>query len=354
VRVSVVVLAHNRLAMTRRCLRALAAALDGTDHEVLCVDNASDEDMRILGDDGLAFARASLERNQDNLAFSTANNRAALRATGDWLLFLNNDVEVAVGSIRALHAFIGTHPEAGVCGARLVYPDSHRLQHAGMEQMLWGPVSNFGVGAATSDERFRHDAERFAVTGAMLCIRRDLFEEVGGFDEAYRWGFEDVDLCLKARRRGRQVWYVAAAEGVHFESATLRERRRPADFAHNYRLYRSRWDPVLVPAERAYLQRMTAAGIRRVVVFGTGAAGQALCLALEGGGIGIAAFTSTARHVSEVCGHPVIPLQDLARVSYDRLIVGSQYYFELEQEIRRGDPQGTPLFPALTSWDCRA
>lgn len=346
-RLSVIILAHNQLAMTRQCLRALAAAITGTEHEVFCVDNGSVEDLAALADEGSRFQRFGLVRNGRNDTFSVANNRAARSAGGEWLLFLNNDVTVRPDCITALLAFADRHPEAGVCGGRLIYPDGMRLQHAGMEQMLWGVVSNYGVGAAVSDGRFRVDAERFAVTGAMLCIRRELFEKVGGFGEEYSWGYEDVDLCLKARARSFRVYYVAGAEGVHHESATLNSRRRVADVDRNYRAYRRRWDPILTPAERRYLHELVRTGMRRVVVFGTGAAGQALCRTLQRGDVEVAAFTATAPDVAEVCGRPVVALSHLARLSYDRLVVGSQFFFEVEKGLRRYDPQGDPVFPRV-------
>jgi len=348
-RLSVVVLAHNQSQMTRRCLQALAAALDGTDHEVLCVDNASTEDLGPLRDEGTAFRRFALTRNNENLSFSSANNHAASSAAGDWLLFLNNDVEVGPSSIRALAEFVERHPEARVCGGRLIYPGGQRLQHAGIEQMLWGLVSNYGVGASTSDDRFRHDTERFAVTGAMLCIRRDVFERVGGFDESYAWGYEDVDLCLRARAAGLRVHYVAAAEGVHCESTTLRTKRRSADVDENYRVYRRKWDHILKPAESRYLGWMESSGIRRVVVFGTGSAGKALCETLDRAGVTVAGFTATAPDVAELRGRPVVPLAEVARLSHDRLVVGTQLYFEIEGLIRAADPAREPLFPVLRS-----
>jgi GT2 family glycosyltransferase len=347
-RLSVIILAHNQLALTRRCLRALAIALEGIDHEVYCVDNASSDDVSTLADEGVSFARFVLRRNAENRPFSLANNQVALEATGEWVLFLNNDVEVGPASLRVLLDHLEQHPETGVAGGRLVYPDSNRLQHAGMEQMLWGLASNFGVGAARNDRRFCTDTARFAVTGAMLCVRRRLFAEVGGFEETFTWGYEDVDLCLKVRSRGLQVSYVAAAEAIHFESATLRHRHPPVDVSRNYRIYRQRWNAVLVPAEAAYLKWLEDCGIRRVAIVGTGAAGRALCQTLCDGGITVVAFGASNPDAAEVCGRPVVALPELERLSYDRLIVGSQYFFEIESQIQRYDPRGSPLFPVVT------
>jgi GT2 family glycosyltransferase len=346
-RLSVVILAHNQLALTRACLQALAVALDGIDHEVICVDNASEEDLTTLIDEAPRFRRFQIVPNRTNETFSIANNRAALLSSGDWLLFLNNDVAVEPASLETLLAFVGRTPAAGACGGRLEYPRIGRLQHAGMEQMLWGIVSNYGVGASTSDERFTHNRQPFAVTGAMLAVRREAFDAAGGFEPIYRWGYEDVDLCLKTRAAGWQVWYVAGARATHAESATLRSRRRSEDVDRNYVAYRQRWDSILAPAESAYLRWMTHSGIRRVAVFGTGAAGRALGGVLRRNGIAVSAFAATVPDTGELDGSPVVGLGELCRFSYDRLVVGSQYYFELERELAPCDPTGVPLLPVL-------
>jgi GT2 family glycosyltransferase len=358
-RLSVIILAHNHAAMTARCLQALAGSLDGICHEVWCVDNASDEDMSTVHDAGAGFARFAVVRNDQNLVYSVANNRAAGRAEGECLLFLNNDVEVAPGSLAALLDPLVRRSDTGVTGARLVYPGGGRLQHAGMEQMLWGLASNFGVGAAGADPRFHLDAERFAVTGAMLCIRRSLFERLGGFEESYAWGYEDVDLCLKVRRSGACVRYVAAAQGVHHESLTLRDSRDAATVDRNYRLYRERWDPILVPAEAAYLRRLTDSGIRRVVIAGGGSAARALWQVLTDAGIAVEAFTAARGDMVELCGRRVVSLAALSGLSFDRLIVGSQFYFEMEPQLRAFDPERAPIFPVLSGggvegWPCES
>jgi GT2 family glycosyltransferase len=345
-RLSVIILAHDQLDLTRRCLRALAVALDGTDHEVLCIDNASTVSLDPLLDEGAGFRHFRLDRNDENLTFSTANDRAAATASGEWLLFLNNDVDVAPGSVRAFLDFTSQHPAAEVCGARLRYPDGP-LQHAGIEQMLWGLASNYGVGASATDERFLRNQERFAVTGAMLFVRRALFESVGGFDPDYAWGYEDVDFCLKARAAGAEVWYVAGAEGTHAESATLRHHRRTEDTNRNYATYRQRWAGMLEPRERAYLRWLADSGIRRVTIFGTGSAGRALCATLQADGIEVVAFTETVPGQHVLCGLPVVAPTELATLAYDCLVVGTQRFFEVEPMLRTLDPARGPLFPVL-------
>jgi len=344
---SVVILAHNKLALTRLCLSALADAVAGIEHEVVCVDNASTEDARTLEDGAGAFQRFHLIRNDDNLSFSVANNRAAALCSGDTLLFLNNDVLAAPGSVQSLLTALACNPTIGCAGAKLVYP-SRKVQHAGIVQMLWGYVSNYGVGGTTTDPRFQQTWDRFAVTGAMACMPRPVFETVNGFDERYRWGYEDVDLCLKVRAAGFRVTYVPEAESIHEESATLSGVRKAADLDHNYRVFRSTWKTQLERAESAYVDDLKARGVRRVVVLGMGQAALGLARALTDSGIEIVAFTSSQPiSVDRFCGCPALPMESLRRLHFDRLIVASQYFFELEESIKGYDPTESPIFPAI-------
>src|SRR5947207_906474 len=142
--ISIVILVHNKLELTQRCLSTLACAVANTEHEVLCIDQASNENVDALQDAANAFQRFRFIRNKENLCFSVANNRAAAESSGDTLLFLNNDVMATPGSVEALQGALAQDPINGIAGAKLVYP-SGKVQHAGIAQMLWGYVSNYGV-----------------------------------------------------------------------------------------------------------------------------------------------------------------------------------------------------------------
>jgi GT2 family glycosyltransferase len=344
---SAIVLAHNQLELTSNCLAALGTALHGVEGEVICVDNASAPVLPETIGQQLGGIYTHV-RNDENLTFSVANNRAAAASRGDVLVFVNNDVVVSADSLAALQRAFDADPAVGVIGARLEFPDARGLQHAGIVQMLWGLASNFGSGSRPDDPRWRVATDRFAVTGALLAMRRSLFESVGGFDERYRWGYEDVDLCLKAWAAGARVRYEPAVHGLHHESATLAPVRRKTDFDSNYRVYRETWDDMLRPREQAYLDGLRAQGIRRVVIVGTGEAGRALARVMQDAGIETVAFTDTlTTEVREVEGRRCVPLGDVAGETFDRLLVGTQFFFEIEHRISAYDPMGAPLFPAV-------
>ena len=348
--ISVIVLAHDKIELTRRCLLRLAASRGGEPLDVICVDNASTDSFEpLVAEFARGAPRVRFLRNAANLSFSTANNLAVSSAQGDKLLFLNNDVVVGPDSIAALFAPMVAHRRVGVVGARLLFPGGRRVQHAGISPMLWGFASNYAVGAACDDRRVTEPRDVFAVTGAMLGVRRDLFEQVGGFDEAFRWGYEDVDLCLKAQERGYEVRYVPDEPSLHLESATLEACRCAEEDAANYERYRSKWDHWLVDRERAYLATLRSERVHRAVVFGAGKAARGLSRMLSEAHIEVVAFTTTTdREIGTMCcGRPVVPLARVPALSFDRLLIGSQFFFEVEDIVAGVDPRHTPLFPVV-------
>jgi GT2 family glycosyltransferase len=348
--ISFVVLTHDRFELTQRCLASLAAAVRPDPIELILVDNASIDDITPLVDEFQGrFDRFTFRRHCTNESFATACNHAAAESLGTWLVFLNNDIEVEADCLVSIDRARRICPEAGVLGAKLRYPRSGRLQHAGIRQMLWGYVSNWGVGGTWDDPRVGSTCDMFAVTGALMAVDRSLFRRVGGFDDTYRWGYEDVDLCLSARAVGRRVLFVHDARAWHHESATLGAVRQQNDVDTNYSNYRRKWDNVLVPGEQAALEALRAQGCRRVAVFGTGRAAHGLHDVLDRSGIDVVAFTSSRAAASDerCCGRPIVPLDQLRAIEMDRVIVGTQAFFEVEEFLGPYDPKGQPIMPVI-------
>ncbi len=347
-KLSIVIPVHNNLDISCRCLEALARAVAHLDHEIILMDNASDVGTTPLKERGDLFRSFQLCRSDVNLAYSVINNRGAAIASGDWLLFLNNDVFVQPESIECMLQCLAQDSHIGIVGAKLLFPGETAIQHGGMRQMLWGYASNYGVGADPADPRFCERCDRFAVTGAMMCVARNAFQETRGFDERYVWGYEDVDLCLRVRAAGFSVLYCPEATGVHVGSATLREEEAGTQ-SQNYQIYRETWNHVLVPREQDYMSALKSEGIRRIVVFGTGVAARGLAAILAENHVQIVAFTSSRIQSKgeSYLGRTVLPLTSLAESKFDRLMVASQFFFQLEPTIRGYDPARNPIFPVL-------
>ena len=170
--------------------------------------------------------------------FASMNNLGAGRATGDILVFLNDDVEpLDRGWLTALVAQ-AERPEVGIAGAKLVYP-SGAIQHAGMAVGIMEGVGHpyrdtFGSAWWHWLPFTRNVA---AVTGACLAMRRAVFEQLDGFDEAFPVNYNDADLCLRARAAGYEVIYEPGAVLRHEECRTRTRGVRVAEME----LWEERW-----------------------------------------------------------------------------------------------------------------
>ena len=166
-------------------------------------------------------------------------NLGARAARGEFLLFLNDDIEVISPDWLEAMVSLAQRPGVGAVGAKLFFEDG-TLQHVGVAFCKGLPDHvRRGFGGDDPGYFFSSVGQRnyLAVTGACVLTGRSLFEEVGGFDEAFAINYNDIDLCLKMVERGRRVVYAAQAELYHFES---RNRERTVA-AHEQTLFRERW-----------------------------------------------------------------------------------------------------------------
>jgi GT2 family glycosyltransferase len=216
------------------CLGALVRRTTYKNYELVIASDTG----RVSNQTAGAVARSRHEiHNYDApppFNFSRKTNFAAARARGAHLVLFNDDVEVITPEwIEALLEH-SQRPEIGAAGAKLYYPDG-RLQHVGML---------LGVGAGTIAAHAFHQhpgastgyfgstivtVNMSAVTAALMMTRRDVFDRLGGFNEALPVDFNDVDYCLKARRDGLRIVYTPWAEAYHHESASFGARTQDPD-----------------------------------------------------------------------------------------------------------------------------
>ena len=219
--VSAIVPFRDGAAFLRTCTDSVTATTEDVDLQFVLVDNGSVEpetlsllerletrhDVTVVGDDR-SFNWAAL------------NNAAVDAARGDVLLFLNNDIEARHSGWLGVLAAQALRPDVAAVGARLVYPGG-RVQHAGVVIGI-GAAGHTFVGLPADQPGYLGMAvltrDCSAVTGACMASRRDLFEELGGFDEELGIDTNDIDFCLRARERGYRVLYEPLAELIHYES----------------------------------------------------------------------------------------------------------------------------------------
>ncbi|MCG6925697.1 MAG: bifunctional glycosyltransferase family 2 protein/class I SAM-dependent methyltransferase [Acidobacteria bacterium] len=235
--VSIVIPVWNHLAMTLECLRALRSHTEGS-YEVVVVDNGSSPRAEaVLG----RIRNLRLHRHESNLGFARACNEGARRARGRHVLFLNNDTIPQPGWLPPLLAAFRKDPHIDVAGSLLLYPDTGEVQHAGVDiEPGMFPVNRYRFHSSGTPEVNR-DAVVPAVTGACLLTSRDCFDRLGGFDEGFVNGFEDVDFCLRVGEAGGLCYYCADSVLLHHESATpgrLDPQRQADNLAQLHRRWR--------------------------------------------------------------------------------------------------------------------
>jgi GT2 family glycosyltransferase len=232
--VSIVIPVHGRAHLTERCLDLVLADL-GPDCEVVVVDDASEDGTpELLAGYG---ERIRVVRLDANAGFATACNRGAAAASGERLVFLNNDTEPQPGWLAALRRYADAHPRAAVVGAKLLYPTGV-VQHAGVVFGQDGYPHHLYAGFPGEHPAVCHPRRLQAVTAACMLVERAAFEEAGGFDPGFHNSLEDVDLCLRIGEAGGEVHYCDQAVVVHLESAS---RGRQDRFERSVALYRERW-----------------------------------------------------------------------------------------------------------------
>lgn len=253
--VSVLMAMYGRPEITLNALIALMPAAHEIAIEILlCDDHSPDGSGRWFAD----VPGLRLTTNPENIGYIRTNNHLAALARGQYLLLLNNDAMIHPGAIAALLDVFGTHPDAGLVGARLLFPDG-RLQEAGADVLPDGRTVRRGWRQRERPGFHDRVEEVDYCSAAGILIPRSLFLEVGGFDESYLPAYyEDVDLAFKVRAAGKRVYFQPAARIIHVENASSDFEQAKAQAAINQPKFRAAWAAVLDAGDHPSVRRACA------------------------------------------------------------------------------------------------
>ena len=293
--ISIVIVTFGKRKVSERCLSSLDAVFGsrlGQDIELVLVDNASADDTPDLLRSWADRARVILL--DENRNFSGGNNVGARVARGQVLVLLNNDTEVTTGALEHLAAQAMDNG-VGIAGCRLLYPDG-TIQHGGS---AWFRCAD---GWVRPFHLFRHESGDLpaacatldcdVVTGACIAIRRELFLLLGGLDESFVNGWEDVDLCVRARMAGHRVVYRGDIEVVHAEGAT---RGRSCDETNNERIFFSRYAHLTEDDSPRFEAQFDTSGPHFGVAMHPGCRPEGTGISIEGEVTGLAGESAEAR-----------------------------------------------------------
>ncbi|MBI4319513.1 MAG: glycosyltransferase family 2 protein [Chloroflexi bacterium] len=234
VELSIVIVSWNVKDLLRACLESLRAQWpfgepDAAGRaEVFVVDNASGDSTSTML--ALEFPWAKLIANPQNVGFTKANNQAIIQSSGRYVLLLNPDTEVLPGGLERMAGFMDLHPDVGMLGPQLLFPDgtvqSSRRRFPTMVTALiestvlqrWLPnhpsLNAYYVADRSNDEVQEVDW----VVGACLLVRREVIEQVGILDQRFFMYSEELDWCYRAKRASWKVMYLPEAKVVHHEA----------------------------------------------------------------------------------------------------------------------------------------
>jgi GT2 family glycosyltransferase len=216
--ISVITALHNCVELTRSYLDSLRSTLADLDWELILVDDASRDATPELLEELSSDPRITCIRNPVNLGYAASNNLGASAARAPILALLNNDLTLTPGWIEPMMTCLATQESCGIVGNTQINPRNQLIDHAGVFFGL------DGMPRQARKHRAKGPAAEFtewhAVTAACMLLRKSTFDEAGGFDEGYRNGFEDIDLCVRLKQLGYRHYTANRSKVFHHVSSS--------------------------------------------------------------------------------------------------------------------------------------
>ena len=257
--ISIIIPNKDERESLKKCIDSIEKKSTYENYEILIVENNSTskeifEYYKELSDN----PKIRLLKWKEGFNYSAINNFAAKKAKGEYLLFLNNDMEVIASDW--MEELLGhcQREGTGAVGARLYYPNE-TIQHAGTIIGIGGIAGHMFVDMPGERTGYMHKAaiqqDLSAVTAACMMVKRSVFEAVNGFEEKLSVAFNDVDLCLRIRAQGELIVYDPYVELYHYESksrGTEDSKEKVRRFQEEIEFMRCRWEKLLKAGDPYY------------------------------------------------------------------------------------------------------
>jgi len=227
-KLSVVILNYNVRYFLELCLKSVLAATEQINAEIIVIDNNSKDDSRQMVE--RLFPNVKWIQNTDNVGFSKANNQAVREATGEYLCILNPDTVVSEDTFTKLIAFADTKDNIGIVGCKLIdgtgnyLPESKRnipYVSAAIKKMF-GQSQDYYANHLSPSDVGRADI----LVGAFMFVKRDVYNQIKGFDEDYFMYGEDIDISYKSLKAGFHNYYFGDTTVIHYKGeSTLKDKK---------------------------------------------------------------------------------------------------------------------------------
>lgn len=233
---SVIIVTHNSASTISSCLRSLASEMDWRKCEIIIWDNASTDDTVSRVEE--SFPDILVSKSTENIGFGAAANLMAKKAQGDWILFLNPDVELPPLFIANQMAMLVSYPQRSIMGFDLCYRNGDEQpsfwNKPTLLTLLIEMYLPYSLSKAILSKRIIKEEVVDCVSGACMLVEKSVFEELGGFDERFFLYSEDFDFCVQARKAGYQVIGIPTTKVVHLVGSSF-EHNLSSFFIHYYR-----------------------------------------------------------------------------------------------------------------------
>ena len=263
--ISIIIPSKDHINDLELCVSSIEEKTTWKNYEIIIVENNSVEKETFVYYETLKnrYPNVRILTWKKEFNYSAINNFAVREAQGEYLLFLNNDVEIITDSWLEEMLQLCQQKDVGIVGAKLYYPDD-TIQHAGVVVGLGGVAAHILCKLPRDAQgymgRLRCVQEMSAVTAACMMVKTSVFKSVDGFDEELKVAFNDIDLCMKVRSKEEKIIFTPYAELYHYESKSRGMEDTPEKqlrFSREVNCFRRKWERELLKGDPYYSPNLT-------------------------------------------------------------------------------------------------
>jgi len=265
-KISILIPNYNQIEAISRCINSIIEKSTYKNYEIIVIENNSNEQTFKYYETLKKYEQVRVvvyDPNGESFNYSKINNFGAKYADGDYILLLNNDVEIISPNWLEEMLMFAQREEVGAVGAMLYYPND-TIQHAGVILGVGGVAGHshkyFDRNSCGYFGRLAIQQNLTAVTAACVLIKKSVFDEIGGLDESFQVAFNDIDMCMRIRQKGYLICFTPYAELYHYESISRGSEDTPAKqarFQSEVLRFQERWKNELEAGDPYYNPNLT-------------------------------------------------------------------------------------------------
>ncbi len=215
---SIIIVTWNTADITIKCVKTIKKYIEHINYEIIVVDNGSEDDTVARLN---KIGHLKIVENKANLGFSKANNIGVKKAEGEYLLFLNSDMEFIDSSLELMFEYIKKNPEIGAIGPKFLNIDLTTQASVFPPQTIFNAIKEYWLSIPSYSKYSPLKlANVWSISGGAILIKKDFFEKIGGWNEKYFFYFEDMDLCRSIHQQHKNIVYFPDCKVIHRHGAS--------------------------------------------------------------------------------------------------------------------------------------